>query len=64
MNQKQSTEGDSQTAILIDLPLGSEQAEQTKAGSGVVTIIGPPAKEETKAIQPFGGFNGGVRVAG
>lgn len=62
MNQKQSAESDSQTAILTDLSLDSDQAEQIKGGSGVVTLIGPPAKEE-KTIQPFGGFNGGIFVA-
>ena len=50
MNPEESFEDDIVTAILTDLPLASEQAEDTKAGFGGVTFIGPPAAEELKKL--------------
>ena len=35
MNQQQDREDDVQTKPLADLPLNDEQAEATKAGSGI-----------------------------
>ena len=54
MNQQDNREDDIQTKSLADLPLTSEQAEETKAGG------------ETRAVGSFlafPGFNGGVFVA-
>ena len=48
MNPEEYLEDDIVTAILTDLPLASEQAEDTKAGFGGVTFIGPPAAEDLK----------------
>ena len=66
MNQREVLEDDIQTATLADLPLDNEQAEQTRAGSGAVTLIGPPTSEEKKveSFSAFPGFLGGVNVAG
>ena len=66
MNQREILEDDSQTAALPDLPLDSEHAEQTRAGSGVVSPLGPPATSEEKKLDSFlafPGFTGGVSVA-
>ena len=36
--------------LLADLPLTPEQAEQTNAGAGNVTFIGPPTADESKKV--------------
>ena len=43
MNQKESQNTVIPTAVLTDLPLAAEQAEETKAGAGDVSLLGPPA---------------------
>jgi len=45
MNYKNSRNDSIQPEILADLPLASEQAEETKAGAGNVVFLGPPATE-------------------
>jgi hypothetical protein len=36
--------------LLADLPLTPEQAEQTNAGAGNVTLIGPPAADKLEKV--------------
>ena len=65
--KQEVVEDEIQTAALADLPLESEPAEQTRAGSGSVTLIGPPATSEGKKVETFSafpGFKGGVNVGG
>ena len=50
MNQENPLEDDIVTAVMIDLPLTSAQAEETKAGFGGVTLIGPPETAELKKV--------------
>ena len=54
MSQKENCKDKVQTTELADLPLANEHAEETKAGSGDVAFIGPPA------TKPIGG--GGVDI--
>jgi hypothetical protein len=52
MNSQEPVEDDIETAMLADLPLASAQAEETKGGSGVVTLIGPPVSADLKKTGP------------
>ena len=54
MNQKQPLEAGTASAMLTDLPLPGEEAEQAKAGSGGVTLIGPPETVEPKKVREGG----------
>ena len=70
MKAKENVKNDEinlQADTLADLPLDNEKAAQTRAGSGSVTLLGPPATSEEKKIEGFSafpGFLGGVNVGG
>jgi hypothetical protein len=59
MKQKESHRDVIQTAVLADLPLAAEQAEETKAGAGDVSLLGPPARTPKP-----GGFGNDVLLGG
>ena len=50
MSEQNINECDSGNGLLTDLPLATEQAEQTNAGSGNVTLIGPPAADGLEKV--------------